>query len=364
MDEIVHYNYPVPFCIIKNFMTTDTCEQIKKELEGLVPYLQGPEKTGTAHDTVNFAAKRKGIFLHDHEHLRVNSGISSIFDKVVSPGVVNALTEKSWVYGYFRNSLFTESTLVSLYQEGDEYKYHRDSSAMSLIYYIFEGEFAGGDFFIENVKVPIENNSIIIFPSCAQHMVTPVKGSGKRWSITTFYNLWNVDVKKYPPPNIYRYRNFVNPDDWGYIQTKLKSGQWTLTGSSNGDPGASPFWNMDLNTDEFFTKYLFEKIPNGPWKLERVYANGHQNGQDGEFHQDSTKQTAWTFMLYATDVRIEMLDRYGGTTEFKLEKDTISQRPEPNLGILFKSDIVHKGNSPCRYTNDMRMTIAWKLSKA
>lgn len=355
------YTYPVPFCLVKNFLNDEQFQKVKSELNGLHPHLKGADSTGAAVVNNQVAAKRKGLFLHEQEHLRGNSGINGIFDKVIDPFFVSELCSKNWIFEYLTNP-GSSGTLISLYQEGDEYKYHKDQSVLSIIYYAFEGEFEGGDFHLRHVKVPIENNSLIIFPSCAHHSVSPLTGPGKRWSITRFLNIKNDNPS--PPENIFRFRNFTSPDEWKKVKETIERGKWELTGTSIPEQEACKFWHMDLTHDEFFTKTLFERIPHGPWKLERVYANGHSTGQNGEFHTDSTKQKSWTFMLYANDIDNKIIDRWGGTTEFETKDGRFSQIPEPNLALLFKADISHRGLAPSRYVNSLRVTIAWKLQKA
>jgi Rps23 Pro-64 3,4-dihydroxylase Tpa1-like proline 4-hydroxylase len=356
------YSYPVPFCIVKNFLSERNHEQVKKELNRIKPYLKGPEMTGASRINGEPTVKRKGLFLHEHEYLKGNTAISSIYDKVIDPDFVNQLASKNWVFQYLDNE-HTPTTLISLYEDGDEYKYHKDKAVMSIIYYLFEGEFEGGEFYLNQVKIPIENNSIIIFPSCVDHCVYPIKGKGSRWSITTFFNLKSGITNM--PADIHRFQNFLNPGEWKQTLDIVNSSRnWSLSGYSNGDPNINKFWNLDLNNNEFFTRYLFDKIPNGPWRLLRVYANGQTTGQNGDFHQDSTNSTDWTFMFYANDINLQFLTQWGGETEFITENGNMLIKPEPNSGVLFKSSIQHRGLAPSRHVNALRVTIAWKLTKA
>jgi hypothetical protein len=356
------FKYPVPFCLVRNFLPSETFQKVKCELNELEPELKGPELTGAAKIDNELAVKRKGIFLHEYPHLRVNSGINSIFERIIDPINLEILVKSNWICGYLTNK-YSTGTLISLYGEGDEYKYHKDSSVLSIIYYVFDGEFEGGDFFLNHVKVPIENNSLIIFPSCVQHAVSPIKGPGKRWAITTFFNL----KSEIPllPQNIYKFKNFLSPDDWNTVQNIIQKGKWTYNQTSiRNDTEACKFFQMELTNDPFFSEVLFNKIPNGPWILERVYANGQTSGLNGEFHVDSDLPKAWTFMIYTNDIPTHFIDKWGGQTEFETEQGRISEVPEPNMGILFKSDILHRGLAPSRYVNAMRVTIAWKLTKA
>jgi hypothetical protein len=122
---------------------------------------------------------------------------------------------------------------------------------------------------------------------------------------------------------------------------------------------------MDLMNNDFFSKELFEKIQNlvgARLILDRVYANGQYHGLDGAWHQDNMDPRAWTFLIYLNEVADQDLDMYGGTTDFK-ETDCAfkSIQPTSNSGILFMSNIFHRGMSPSRFIPDMRVTLAWKL---
>jgi 2OG-Fe(II) oxygenase superfamily len=356
------FNYPVPFCLIRNFLTTEQHAKVKQELNGLKPHLQGAEFTGPAKNQNELSVKRKGIFLHEFTCLQGNSGINSIFDRVMDPILLEELVSKSWICGYLTYPPRT-GTLVSLYGEGDEYKYHKDKSVLSIIYYVFDGEFEGGDFYLRQVKVPIDNNSLIIFPSCIHHAVSPITGPGQRWAITTFVNL-KGDDNPMLSKDIMRFRNFLSKEEWSTVQETIQRGLWSYQGRSNAmDAEACKFLYMDLTQNPFFSEFLFKKIPHGPWELERVYANGQTTGLNGDFHKDSDSYDGWTFMIYASEINTAFLDKWGGQTEFETEHGRISQTPEPNMGILFKSDIFHRGLAPSRYVNAMRVTIAWKLKK-
>lgn len=361
MLDIRHFEYPTPFCTIDNFVTNDKYQKILSELHEIEPHLKDASQTGSARDNDRIAAKRKGLFLHEHEYVRAKSCIPSIFDKLLDNNVKDALASRSWIYNYLNNP-HLESILISLYRDGDEYSYHKDSSVLSIIYYLFEDDFEGGEFSLGNVKVPIKTNSLIIFPSCVPHCVHQIKGPGKRWSITLFFTPISRTDLQFAPPNIHKYKNFISPDDLGIVRSVLANGAWTISGQSNpGDKQA--FWNMNLNSNEFFTRHLFEKIPNGPWKLLRVYANGHTHGQDGQFHIDSGESNHWTFLLYTTDIDQNEVYSYNGMTIFNTHYGNTSIFPEPGLGVLFKSNILHKGLSPSFSASKMRTTVAWKLEK-
>lgn len=357
------YNYPIPFCIIKDCFTEDRVNDIKKELQSLRNNLNTVEKTASAKsENGNLLARRRGIFLQEHKDLCKNSQILEIQNDI---RMLHKYKDKAWYMNYFVNPNILK-TLVSLFEDGDEYKYHYDIGVLSIIYYIFEGEFEGGDFYLAGVKVPIEHNSMIVFPSCAEHMVTPIKGSGSRWSITNFLHIASEPVNIQMSNPVKRIPNFLDEMDVKRMKEEIQNFSWKLTGRSGdsikGGDNAF-FWYSELKDNAFFSEHIFNKIPDGPWTLQRVYANGQSYGQNGDFHVDSVEPDTATFLLYTNEIKPEHIISWNGKTEFDMGNTITSELPIFNTGILFPSGISHRGLAPARYTNDIRITIAWKLKK-
>uniref|UniRef100_A0A6C0HCB3 Prolyl 4-hydroxylase alpha subunit Fe(2+) 2OG dioxygenase domain-containing protein n=1 Tax=viral metagenome TaxID=1070528 RepID=A0A6C0HCB3_9ZZZZ len=129
---------------------------------------------------------------------------------------------------------------------------------------------------------------------------------------------------------------------------------------------ANPFWSMDLDDEDYYSKYLLniiEKHFSKKFKLLRVYANGHTFGQDGAYHIDSDLPNAYTFVLYLSEINPEYVETAGGNLYFKLpnEKFNICYEPIFNRGIFFPSNYVHKGCAFNRYVMNLRISVAWKL---
>lgn len=346
------YESPVPHCIIREYYTPDIQNAIMKELEAIKPALRNPRETGGA---INFLGQNKksnrGLFIDNPQSVIIRAG-RKLFDEVTWE-----LKKNNWVYSYLE-IVNRDSTLVSYYEDGDYYETHRDKSLLTAIYYTWNEPkpFEGGDISLAGIRIPIENNSMLVFPSCVEHSVSKVKGSG-RWAITQFTHHVN-------PPDIQQFRNFLDVVDFKKIQSYISNAKWELKGHSTDNDSTPVFWNMDLNHEPFFREYLLEKIEQVAGKkfnLIRVYANGQTFGQDGSFHQDDSDQNCWTFLLYTNDIENGALDHWGGVTEFKTEYGLVNQPPITNTGVLFRSTMWHRGFGPSRHINDMRVTIAWKL---
>ena len=115
--------------------------------------------------------------------------------------------------------------------------------------------------------------------------------------------------------------NFLNAEELKTAVGIVTNNRWNW--GHNSIPNqidTTPFWNMDLFEDNFFSIYLKEVLErhfSKKYKLNRVYANGQTFGQDGSFHQDDTKENTYTFCLYLTDIDKKYVDVAGGYIFFK-----------------------------------------------
>ena len=70
------------------------------------------------------------------------------------------------------------STLLSYYENGDDYKKHKDASVVTILTYFFKEPklFSGGDLILNDFGVTIEpeNNMIVIIPGLYNHEVSQV----------------------------------------------------------------------------------------------------------------------------------------------------------------------------------------------
>lgn len=184
---------PFPFIMIDNFYSDDELELIWSEINFLSQgkKLKGPEVTG---GEIN-AKRNLGIFVEnvflDHSF----SNILTIGDKIFENENSLFCQNKSW---FFRNFSFNESsTLLSYYENSDHYKPHKDLCHATNITWLYKQpkKFEGGELYFSDFDIEVEslNNRSIIFPSCINHAVKPVKMNSDhknknmgRFSITKF----------------------------------------------------------------------------------------------------------------------------------------------------------------------------------
>jgi len=127
------------------------------------------------------------------------------------------------------------------------------------------------------------------------------------------------------------------------------------------------FWHANLIENDIFSKLLLKKIEKTflkKFRLDRVYANGQTFGQDGTYHQDSIEPNTFTFCLYLNQYEKKDQEVLGGYLMIKVpeEKYILSYEPTFNRGVMFPSTYFHKGNSFTRYFDDIRISVAWKLT--
>ena len=143
---------------------------------------------------------------------------------------------------------------------------------------------------------------------------------------------------------------------------------WQFTGYSQAPSRRPTFWHMKLSDEKLFNERIFKKIEsktNKRFTLLDVYANGQTNGQDGSWHVDDIQDGTYTFLLYMTYNPIIESTNYntiGGYTGFSINGLIINVEPFTNRGVLFRSNIIHRGLAPQK-PNIFRISIAYKLKE-
>jgi len=157
-----------------------------------------------------------------------------------------------------------------------------------------------------------------------------------------------------------QYSNILSNEELNECKKIITSSYWKY-GHTSTNSSHTKFFIADLINISFFNKIFFnkiKKITNKNFHILKIYANGQVFGQEGDWHIDSLRENAYTFLYYFNEGTPSEL----GETYFIDENKNIkSALPIYNSGILFKSHILHKGSSPKITFNDMRITIAFKL---
>lgn len=189
MQKFTFFTEPVPHCVVHDYYTQQELDLLWTELDFLKGKLLPPEQTGTAVGQNGKPKKRnRGAFIDDLYTKRELSNILQLNRKIGNVEIIQKILGQHWFYNYLKPSdRLKDRTLVSYYEDGDYYEPHTDSATVTVISYHWKEPkpFEGGDLYFGDYKVPLENNCLLIFPSCTEHEVKPVKGSG-RYAVTQF----------------------------------------------------------------------------------------------------------------------------------------------------------------------------------
>ena len=160
--------------------------------------------------------------------------------------------------------------------------------------------------------------------------------------------------------------DFLTKEELSHIASAstYKDSLWNIfrsfpSGSEEFQDFDTSFLSKDLNDNEYFTSYLFNKIKktfNQDYKLVDVYLNGKDSLRNGSFHTDDDADR--TVMLYITPWK----PAWGGFTHFmKSKREHVIIPPITKRAINFRSDILHKGYSYCNSNCPMRIVVVFKL---
>ena len=148
-----------------------------RELKILEPILEDPSKTGTACDEDgNPLKKNKGIFFCDvfqpcYADCSPTSQVLEAFIEAISN---HEFTPNSAFQACYSKQGF--NVLFSAYKNGDYYEAHRDRSKLTVLYWLGEKNFEGGDLYLPDFDytIPYEQNKLIMIPSHYRHEVTKI----------------------------------------------------------------------------------------------------------------------------------------------------------------------------------------------
>lgn len=186
--KVTLHKQPFTFIVIDDWLDTETNKLVLDEINRLIPYMK-ESKVGADTGSViaDYFKKSKNLWLYLHYKLKPHTvDIAKIFEQNLWKKEMKDLF-RSTGDSAFIASLYTNHSemLLSKYENGDHYDWHRDYSPLLTVNYMIAEEplkFNGGAFLFgdwDNKElsntVEFKNNRLVIFPSRVFHKVSPVE---------------------------------------------------------------------------------------------------------------------------------------------------------------------------------------------
>jgi predicted 2-oxoglutarate/Fe(II)-dependent dioxygenase YbiX len=205
----------IDYLLIQDYFTQEELNGIWAEFEVLqnTDSFEPPEETGSATIDGIVLKQNSAIFFDKvYKHPKYSPTVRAV--RKMFEGPTSEYANKSlWNMGILETS--ASATLVSYYENADHYKPHKDNAVVTVLHWLWKEPkaFEGGELTLLDTgeKIPLTNNTMLMFPAHCWHEVSPVimeaenlgKGLG-RYCITTFlYTTLNPDAAYY---------DYINPN--------------------------------------------------------------------------------------------------------------------------------------------------------
>ena len=160
------------------------------------------------------------------------------------------------------------------------------------------------------------------------------------------------------------FENFINDEELEEVKHAIHRSSWKHRSTSNST--GITFWVAEMIQEKTLCKQLvakIEKLSGKKYKILRFHANGQTFGQDGQFHTDYPDDNVYTLLIYVSPITEENIDEIGAFTQIKRGMNIINIEPYKKKGLLFKSNMMHRGMAPSRLSDMLRVTLAIKLEE-
>lgn len=193
-----------PYLLIDNWFNKEEEQLVWQELD----YYSSQNKFFRGEDS-NAMALRDGVPQGKHYRLHLDdiysqrniSNILTLKDKLTQKSFIDKIEQAFPMGRTFYQTNF-DNTLLSYYEDGDDYKQHFDNVFITVLIWFYREPklFEGGDFIFNdsNEKVECKHNRLIAYPGYYFHSVEPVKMKTEekfkygRYTITHFFSNKNV----------------------------------------------------------------------------------------------------------------------------------------------------------------------------
>ena len=193
-----------PYLLIDNWFNKEEEQLVWQELD----YYSSQNKFFRGEDS-NAMALRDGVPQGKHYRLHLDdvysqrniSNILTLKDKLTQKDFIDKIEQAFPMGRTFYQTNF-DNTLLSYYEDGDDYKQHFDNVFITVLIWFYREPklFEGGDFIFNdsNEKIECKHNRLIAYPGYYYHSVEPVKMKTEekfkygRYTITHFFSNKNV----------------------------------------------------------------------------------------------------------------------------------------------------------------------------
>jgi hypothetical protein len=183
--RVVDIDFPYDMLVLDDVYTEEQQGYMWSELTYLYEanLFLDPEHTRSATDEDGTIKKsNKAVFpvkIYPKEYLDKSALIMVPRTVLLQPEVIDLMRAKNPAHGILENVNMV-SPIISYYESHNYYDFHYDLSAYSTLSYLVKEPraFEGGEVVFRvndhEVTIPIQNNRVILFPSCYQHAVKEV----------------------------------------------------------------------------------------------------------------------------------------------------------------------------------------------
>jgi len=177
---LIEYIKGVPIAIIDDLFTEEEHAAIFEEINFIrkEDLLFAPEDTGSAkHPDGTIKKQNSGAWFVDLYKQTILSPTCRISPKILDEKLVNKLVAEDIMFNFLRN-IHQVNSLLSYYDESDNYHTHVDASTFTVIHWLYKEpkKFDGGVFTFEGEgEIECVNGRVIYMPGFVNHGVTPVK---------------------------------------------------------------------------------------------------------------------------------------------------------------------------------------------
>jgi len=193
-----------PYLLIDNWFNKEEEQLVWQELD----YYSSQNKFFRGEDS-DAMALRDGVPQGKHYRLHLDdiysqrniSNILTLKDKLTHKSFIDKIEQAFPMGRTFCQTNF-DNTLLSYYEDGDDYKQHFDNVFITVLIWFYREPklFEGGDFIFNdsNEKIECKHNRLIAYPGYYYHSVEPVKMKTEekfkygRYTITHFFSNKNV----------------------------------------------------------------------------------------------------------------------------------------------------------------------------